>query len=255
MNTFNDFFRLAMTENAIEVAVPYPYQCRLASDPWPDLLDIPTGMGKTAAVTLAWVWKRRIQNDPDTPRRLIWCLPMRVLVEQTHREIGRWLTNLNLAGEPGDGKVSVHLLMGGADDLKTWAEHPEEDMILIGTQDMLLSRALMRGYGMSRYLWPVHFAFLHNDAIWVFDEIQLMGAGLPTSAQLEAFRRHLPLSKQSRTLWVSATLNQDWLATVDFRLHLEELKQETLDDAERELPEVVLVQTAAVFPGHQPRPH
>ena len=37
-------------------------------------------------------------------------------------------------------------------------------MILIGTQDMLLSRALMRGYGMSRYQWPVHFALLHNDA-------------------------------------------------------------------------------------------
>ncbi len=218
--------------------VPYPYQRRLAENPWPDLLDIPTGMGKTAAVTLAWLWKRRVLNDPNTPRRLIWCLPMRVLVEQTHREICRWLTNLNEAGEPGDGKVSVHVLMGGADDLKTWAEHPEEDMILIGTQDMLLSRALMRGYGMSRYQWPVHFAFLHNDALWVFDEIQLMGAGLPTSAQLEAFRRNLALSKQSRTLWVSATLNPDWLATVDFKPHLDGLNQETLDDLERRLPAV-----------------
>lgn len=233
--TFNEIFQSAMSSKDI----PYPYQNRLAQEGWPDLLDIPTGMGKTAAVTLAWVWKRRIQHDPNTPRRLIWCLPMRVLVEQTHREICRWMKNLDQAGEPGDGKVSVHLLMGGAEDVKTWAEHPEEDMILIGTQDMLLSRALMRGYGMSRYQWPVHFAFLHNDALWVFDEIQLMGAGLPTSAQLEAFRRNLPLSKNSRTLWVSATLNQDWLATVDFRPHLAKgLTRLMLDEVERELPEV-----------------
>lgn len=237
--SYESFFRLATAYPDISDGnSPYPYQKRLASENWPDLLDIPTGMGKTAAVTLAWLWKRRVKNDSDTPRRLVWCLPMRVLVEQTHHEICRWLMNLELIGEPGDGKVSVHILMGGADDLKTWAEHPEEDMILIGTQDMLLSRALMRGYGMSRYQWPVHFAFLHNDAFWVFDEIQLMGAGLPTSAQLEAFRRNSPLSKQSRTLWVSATLNKDWLATVDFRTHIDGLKRETLDEAERTLPAI-----------------
>ncbi|MBI5329416.1 MAG: CRISPR-associated helicase Cas3' [Betaproteobacteria bacterium] len=236
---FERFFQqaTAMPESSGGIS-PYPYQSKLAESDWPDLLNIPTGMGKTAAVTLAWLWKRRTLKDADTPRRLIWCLPMRVLVEQTHREICRWLANLNQAGEPGDSKVSVHVLMGGADDLKTWAEHPEEDMILIGTQDMLLSRALMRGYGMSRYQWPVHFAFLHNDALWVFDEIQLMGAGLPTSAQLEAFRRLLPLSQPSRTLWVSATLNPDWLATVDFRPHMEGLKAVTLDEAECQLPEV-----------------
>jgi CRISPR-associated endonuclease/helicase Cas3 len=83
--------------------------------------------------------------------------------------------------------------MGGAEDLKTWSEYPDEDMILIGTQDMLLSRALMRGYGMSRYQWPVHFAWLHNDALWMFDEVQLMGPGLKTSAQLEAFRGKIGL--------------------------------------------------------------
>ncbi len=86
---------------------------------------------------------------------------------------------------------------------------------------MLLSRALMRGYGMSRYQWPVHFALLHNDAFWVYDEIQLMGAGLTTSAQLEAFRRRFNVSLPSRSLWVSATLNPRWLETVDMRSHIE----------------------------------
>jgi CRISPR-associated endonuclease/helicase Cas3 len=72
---------------------PYDYQIKLAEQAWPDLLDIPTGMGKTAAVTLAWLY-RRCQLQQDIPRRLIWCLPMRVLVEQTRDNIQTWLERL-----------------------------------------------------------------------------------------------------------------------------------------------------------------
>ena len=82
---------------------------------------------------------------------------------------------------------------------------------------MLLSRALMRGYAMSRFRWPVDFALLHNDAQWVFDEVQLMGSGLATSTQLEGFRRKLGTEIASRSLWISATLHPDWLGTVDFQ--------------------------------------
>lgn len=220
---FDRLFRAVFGRSDDPGFFPYEYQRRLATEPWPDLLDVPTGMGKTAAVTLAWLYKRGwrfggrgCDPDPETPRRLVWCLPMRVLVEQTERNVRDWLSRLGVLGSVGEKKISVHLLMGGADDLRSWAEYPEEDLILIGTQDMLLSRALMRGYGMSRYAWPVHYACLHNDAFWVFDEVQLMGPGLPTSAQLEAFRRQLPLAASSRSLWVSATLNRQWLDTVDF---------------------------------------
>lgn len=230
---FDEFFKQA---TGIQEG-PYDYQKKLAESPWPDLLDVPTGMGKTAAVTLAWLWKRSWLNgkrehssDSNTPRRLIWCLPMRVLVEQTDTNIRTWLTNLGIYGEAGSGKVSVHLLMGGADDLKTWAEHPEEDMILIGTQDMLLSRALNRGYGMSRFQWPIHYSLLHNDALWVYDEVQLMGAGLTTSAQLDAFRRTFPLAKSSSSLWVSATLNREWLNTVDLSSYLKSLSTLSLSE-------------------------
>ena len=236
---YSAFFS-ALTGNA-----PYPYQERLAGGSWPELLDIPTGLGKTSAVTLAWAWKRglrpggiRVAPDANTPRRLVWCLPMRVLVEQTYENVRGWLDKANHLGAAGEDRVSVHMLMGGADDLKTWAEWPEEDAILIGTQDMLLSRALMRGYGMSRYQWPVHFALLHNDALWILDEVQLMDAGLATTAQLEAFRREMPDGRGSRTLWVSATLNREWLATVDFRRHHDGLRREALSEAESALPEV-----------------
>ncbi|GAB4120659.1 MAG: hypothetical protein Tsb0027_16310 [Wenzhouxiangellaceae bacterium] len=227
MGSYKQFFTRATGHE------PYPYQVRMAEEHWPDLLDIPTGMGKTAAVTLAWLY-RRCHLQEDVPRRLIWCLPMRVLVEQTRDNILDWLEKLQLAGEVGSGKVSVHVLMGGESDLKSWAEYPDETMILIGTQDMLLSRALMRGYGMSRYQWPIHFALLHNDCQWVFDEVQLMGAGLATSAQLEAFRRNFSLAKNSHTLWVSATLNRDWLGTVDFLPYTNSLEARSIDEEDKQ---------------------
>lgn len=212
---FADFFSLATAHPA-----PFPYQTRLATEPWPDLLDVPTGLGKTAAVTLAWAYKRTVRDDPATPRRLVWCLPMRVLVEQTKEAIDTWLVRLGLAD-----RIPVELLMGGAARHADWLERPEHSQILIGTQDMLLSRALMRGYGMSRFQWPVAFAQLHNDCLWVFDEVQSMGAGLATSAQLEAFRRAWPLPRESRSLWVSATLNRNWLNTVDLRPHWPDLTE------------------------------
>lgn len=214
---------------------PYPYQEGLAQANWPDLLEIPTGLGKTAAVTLAWLFKR-LSNDAATPRRLIWCLPMRTLVEQTRENVDRWLANAApFFAARGMAVPRSHVLMGGDAD-NAWAARPEDQAILIGTQDMLISRALMRGFGASRYRWPIDFALVHNDAMWVFDEVQLMGAGLTTSAQLEAFRRQGALAAGSRSLWISATLAPEWLHTVDFPTAA--LASVRLSDAERDQPEV-----------------
>jgi CRISPR-associated endonuclease/helicase Cas3 len=52
-NSYKDFFIKA---TGIEKG-PYPFQVRLATEePFPELLDIPTGLGKTAAVVLAKLW-------------------------------------------------------------------------------------------------------------------------------------------------------------------------------------------------------
>ncbi len=145
---------------------------------------------------------------------------MRVLVEQTRDEANRWIEALKGANLLS-GDVPVHILMGGEDE-PDWDIHPERDSIIIGTQDMLLSRALNRGYGASRARWPMHFGLLNTDCLWVFDEVQLMGSGLATTAQLEAFRRLLagdggPHGNGCRSVWMSATLRPDWLRTVDFK--------------------------------------
>ncbi len=190
-------------------SLPYPYQEKLATEAIRSrLIHIPTGCGKTAAVVLAWLWWRRI-DATHTPRRLVYCLPMRVLVEQTRDNVTAWLKSLDLAS-----KVGLYVLMGG-EEAEGWDLYPEREAILIGTQDMLLSRALNRGYAMSRYRWPMHFALLNNDCLWVFDEIQLMGSGLATTAQLEAFRNS-STSVSCHTWWMSATLQRSWLKTVDY---------------------------------------
>jgi CRISPR-associated endonuclease/helicase Cas3 len=145
---------------------------------------------------------------------------MRVLVEQTRDCCSSWLENLDMLAEdapsrhPPD-KVAVHVIMGG--DLEMdWDRWPERDQILIGTQDMLLSRAMNRGYSMSRYRWPVQFGLLNNDCLWVMDEVQLMGNGLATTAQIQAFRRLLRVITPVQSIWMSATVLPQWLETVDF---------------------------------------
>jgi len=206
METFRQFFK-----QATHSSEPYPYQERFASaDTLPDLLNVPTGAGKTATAILGWLWHRNIRPQGGVPRRLVYCLPMRVLVEQTFQEATNWLKNLDL-GE----QVGLHLLMGG-EEREQWFLHADKPAILIGTQDMLLSRALNRGYGENRFHWPIDFGLLNNDCLWVFDEPQLMDNGLTTSAQLAGLRKALGGFGKCQSLWMSATLEPTWLNTVDF---------------------------------------
>jgi CRISPR-associated endonuclease/helicase Cas3 len=248
MMDFTELFRTA-TGNP-----PFPYQTALAETPdLPDLLTVPTGCGKTAAVVLSWLWRRKrapAAIRDATPRRLVYTLPVRTLVDQTERAARAWFDRLGLGDD-----VGLHVLMGGAVD-QAWEGHPERDTLLIGTQDQLLSRALLRGYAMSRFRWPVHFGLLHNDAWWVFDETQLMGPALSTSAQLEGLRRSMGVGVACRSTWMSATNAPGRLSTVDLRPF--PLREQGLTAADREHPVVdarlravkgLIVQPADVDPA------
>lgn len=194
---------------------PYGYQRRLAERAdWPDLLDVPTGLGKTAAIVLSWLWKL-LAEDPQTGRRLVYCLPMRTLVEQTHEAASKWCdAAAPIFEDRGLEPPRTAVLMGGETEAE-WDLYPGRPYVIVGTQDMLVSRALCRGYGMGRYRWPMHFGLLNSDCLWVFDETQLMGVGVETSAQLQAFREALGTLAPARSLWMSATLGREQLATVD----------------------------------------
>ena len=193
--SFKTFFQRATGNPA-----PLPYQSRLALDePFPSLLDVPTGLGKTAAAILAWIWRRRFAGPSiraTTPRRLIYCLPMRVLVEQTYRVVLDWLKQLGLFTDQanerhpewsrpiedlGQHPIAVHLLLGGGEKTD-WALWPERDAILIGTQDMLLSRAMNRGYAAGRARWPQEFGLL-------IDHVMVWASGGFEQREVDALRR------------------------------------------------------------------
>lgn len=204
---------------------PFPYQIALVEE-LPAFLAVPTGAGKTDAVIVSWLYKRRILNE-NLPRRLVYCLPMRTLVEQTYEKTCEILTRL------GYGDIPVHVVMGGEKE-EEWYLDPAVEQIIIGTQDMLISRALNRGYAVSRFQWPIHFGLLNNDCFWIFDELQLMGSTVATSAQLEALRKEFGTLKSCQTLWMSATLEKDWLATVDHKKYLSQSSVIQLSSEDKE---------------------
>lgn len=189
---------------------PYEWQRQIALNGLPEILPVPTGLGKTEGAVLAWAWRRIAQQAE--PLHLVYCLPMRSLVRQTVERLRKCFERLKAPGYP---EISVYQLMGGAID-EEWAGRPDQPWVLVGTQDQLLSRALNRGYSMSRFEWPVHFGLLNHDCRWIIDEVQLMGPGLWTTAQLDWMRRKRFTSiKPCLTTWMSATIAASFLATAD----------------------------------------
>ena len=203
---------------------PYPFQVDLAiRKTLPEIIECPTGLGKTDAIVGAWIYRRFFCDDPtirfETPNTLCCLLPMRTLTLQTGKVAERWReVAQGLATESHDpemlGRLEVVRLMGG-EDCTAWDTQPGVSKILVGTQDMILSRALNRGYAMSRYRWPIEFGQLNNDILTVLDETQLIGVGVSTAAQLEGFRQKLKTFGTTHTIFMSATLDDRMLDTVD----------------------------------------
>ena len=133
---------------------------------------------------------------------------MRTLVEQTTERVQGWLANLGL------GDIGVISLMGGSEN-EEFHKRPAKSYIIIGTQDMLVSGALNRAYGRTPSAWPAFFGLFNNDCMWIMDEVQIMENALPTSLQLDAFRNQLGAYGSHPTVWMSATLNPNWLKTVN----------------------------------------
>jgi CRISPR-associated endonuclease/helicase Cas3 len=189
---------------------PYKWQQLIANEGLPDVLPVPTGLGKTEGAALAWAWALKERREP---RHLVYCLPMRSLVTQTVQRLKKYFDALRETKREID--VAVYQLMGGAMD-EEWVRWPEKPWVLVGTQDQLLSRALNRGYAMSRFEWPVHFGLLNNDCRWIIDEVQLMGSGLWTTSQLDWMReKRFPSLKPCLTTWMSATVGTSFLTTTD----------------------------------------
>src|SRR5271154_2689265 len=85
---------------------PRPWQSELACDVncRSRVIRIPTGLGKTEGVLAAWSFHRICRADDQWPRRLVWCLPMRVLVEQTEHVARQLISRM-----PVTSSLAVHV--------------------------------------------------------------------------------------------------------------------------------------------------
>jgi len=141
-------------------------------------LDIPTGLGKTSVIA-AWLVARS-QRAP-LPRRLVYVVDRRAVVDQATREAERlrsWVdSSPHVKSELGladDQSLPISTLRGQYVDNREWLEDPAAPAIIVGTVDMIGSRLLFEGYGVSRKMRPYHAGMLGADTLFVLDEAHLV---------------------------------------------------------------------------------
>ena len=143
----------------------------------PTALDIPTGLGKTS-VMATWLVARAA--GASLPRRLVYVVDRRAVVDQatTVAENLRAFVDgnktikkrLELQGR----SLPISTLRGQFIDNREWLEDPTAPAIIVGTVDMIGSRLLFEGYGVSRKMRPYQAGLLGVDALLVLDEAHLV---------------------------------------------------------------------------------
>ena len=180
---------------------PFPWQQRLveqlaSENRWPDVLDLPTGAGKTAALDVA-VFHLALQvhnKKRCAALRIVLVVDRRLVVDDANRRAQKIATALrdpSRCPEAGRGVVAevarrlqrlaggdepplvAERLRGGAPLEHDWARTPTQPTILCSTVDQVGSRLLFRGYGVSNRMKPVHAGLLGEDSLILLDEAHL----------------------------------------------------------------------------------
>lgn len=128
--------------------------------------DLPTGLGKTAVIAL---WLIAILQNKPLPRRLVYVVDRRAVVDQATDFVETLRTRL-----PAEQHIAVSTLRGQHADNREWLDDPSKPAIIIATVDMIGSRLLFEGYGVSRKMRPYHAGMLGADTLFVLDEAHLV---------------------------------------------------------------------------------
>jgi CRISPR-associated endonuclease/helicase Cas3 len=86
----------------------------------------------------------------------------------------------------GKYRLPISTLRGKFTDNREWQENPAASAIIVGTVDMIGSRLLFSGYGVSRKMRPYHAGLLGVDTLVVLDEAHLVP---PFEKLLEAIEK------------------------------------------------------------------
>jgi CRISPR-associated helicase Cas3 len=162
---------------------PFPWQAelleRFRQDRDVGFLDIPTGLGKTAVIAI-WLVARALRAK--LPRRLVYVVDRRAVVDQATdvaESLRAWVAeDLAVAGALGlgDRPLPISTLRGQYVDNRAWLDDPSSPAIVVGTIDMVGSRLLFSGYGVSSKMRPYHAGLLGADTLVVLDEAHLAPA-------------------------------------------------------------------------------
>jgi CRISPR-associated endonuclease/helicase Cas3 len=162
--------------------LPFPWQedllARMLDGGIPEVVDIPTGLGKTAAMAI-WLVARAC--GVKLPRRLVYVVDRRAVVDQA-TDVALGLREF-VDGDPDiqralglreDQSLPISTLRGQYVDNRKWLDDPAAPAIIVGTVDMIGSRLLFEGYGVSRKMRPYHAGLLGVDTLVVLDEAHLV---------------------------------------------------------------------------------
>ncbi|MFC7332639.1 type I-U CRISPR-associated helicase/endonuclease Cas3 [Rhodocista pekingensis] len=151
---------------------PLRWQCRLhdlfLTGKLPPALDLPTGLGKTSVMA---VWLAAKIAGAPLPNRLVYVVDRRVVVDQATEEAEALRRTAIAHGLLPDLPIST--LRGQHLDNRRWMEDPTAPAIIVGTVDMIGSRLLFRGYGVSAGMRPFQAGLLGVDTLVVLDEAHL----------------------------------------------------------------------------------
>lgn len=145
-------------------------------DKLPTSIDLPTGLGKTMVMA---VWLIARMTNPALPRRLVYVVDRRAVVDQATtlaEKLRSRLAEYNAFTQALGIKrlLPISTLRGQHVDNKEWLENPASPAIVVGTVDMIGSRLLFEGYGTSRKMRPYHAGLLGADTLVVLDEAHLV---------------------------------------------------------------------------------
>ena len=166
---------------------PFPWQSslyeRLVAQDFPKACDLPTGLGKTSVIA---IWVLALAKNPRLPRRLVYVVNRRTVVDQSTAEAERLRVRLldkelahvrsaldALAAVPASHPLSISTLRGEFADNGEWRRDPARPAVVVGTVDMVGSRLLFSGYGCGFRSRPLHAGFLGQDVFLVHDEAHL----------------------------------------------------------------------------------